>query len=108
MISLMDELFIKASKEIDDYKMRNETGFLHLVNEFLYVDTFEINETHETNETFFSISNQINNEIVYEPKTRPNHNMLTLHKKNRPDSGKLGLIDSLNSSDPQKKYALLA
>jgi predicted esterase YcpF (UPF0227 family) len=34
--------------------------------------------------------------------------MLTLHTKNRPDGGKLGLIDTTVSSNPQKKYALLA
>ena len=34
--------------------------------------------------------------------------MLTLHTKNIPDGGKLGLIDTSVSRDPQKKYALLA
>ena len=47
-------------------------------------------------------------EIEKTVSRRPNHNMLTLHTKNRPDGAKLGLIASSDSSNSQKKYALLA
>ena len=116
-ISQMEELFLIASKEHDKREMANrlqkESGFdfLYTQKDFLFVgdNEFETMNTYFGNGT--SPSNDIGDGSASPSKTvkrRPDNNMLTLHTKNRPDGGKLGLIDTSVSSNPQKKYALLA
>ena len=135
--SHMDESFRIASIEIDNKNEKKELeeqgGFNQLVKDYRFVEesVFETMNTYfeeeilnitndfkdEQYNQFFrrntNIQEQSTTTLTFEEieKTvsrRPNHNMLTLHTKNRPDGAKLGLIASSNSSNPQKKYALLA
>jgi hypothetical protein len=110
-ISQMDELFLIASTEHDKRKKEYES-FFPTHKDFLFVkdNVFETMNTYFS-EDILNIQNDIGdiqNDIEKTVIRRPNNNMLTLHTKNRPDGGKLGLIDTSVSRDPQKKYALLA
>ena len=116
-MSQMDELFLIASKEYDKKKeleleRLKDGGFNNLVKDFLFVEdsVFETMNTYFPEEKLNIQRNEstTKNDIETTVMRRPNNNMMSLHTKNRPDGAKLGLIDTTVSSNPQKKYALLA
>ena len=116
-ISQMDESFLIASKALDKKKeleleRLKDGGFNNLVKDFLFVEdsVFETMNTYFPEEKLNIQRNEstTKNDIETTVMRRPNNNMMSLHTKNRPDGTKLGLIDTTVSSNPQKKYALLA